>query len=89
MSKIILRSSQLKKLMETAMDLDIYVQPIDHPTSSGNEPIISSIESTIGHLKELLSSFKTGKKLYPTTETKIHKILDIIKSIYSEVNTEN
>lgn len=75
--------------METAMDLDIYVQPIDHPTSSGNEPIISSIESTIGHLKELLSSFKTGKKLYPTTETKIHKILDTIKSVYSEVNTEN
>lgn len=86
---ILISEKQFEKLVETAQDLDRYVQLIDYDSSNGNEGLEVSIKVSIDELNELLSMFKTGKKIYPNTESKIHKILDDIKSINLEVKTEN
>jgi len=86
---ILISEKQFEKLVETAQDLDRYVQLIDYDSSNGNEGLEVSIKGSIDELNELLSMFKTGKKIYPNTESKIHKILDDIKSINLEVKTEN
>jgi hypothetical protein len=86
---ILISEKQFEKLVETAQDLDRYVQLIDYDSSNGNEGLEVSIKGSIDELNELLSMFKTGKKIYPNTESKIHKILDDIKSIHLEVKTEN
>ena len=52
MKTIIITESQLVKLLETAMDLDIYVQPVDYSTSAGNDNLIDSIEDNIFKLNE-------------------------------------
>ena len=88
MANFILKESQLQKLLETAMDLDIYVQPIDHPSSNGNESINSSIKLSIQSLKEIMSMFKTGKKVYPETENRIHELLDDINDVVSKIKEE-
>ena len=51
---IIIKESQLIKLMETAMDLDIYVQPKNFSASNGNEDLEGTIEDSIQKLQELL-----------------------------------
>ena len=60
--KITIKESELVKLIETAMDTDIYNQTMDTPASTPNEDESDSIETVIERLKELLSMLKTGKK---------------------------
>lgn len=89
MALIKITEGQLSKLLETAMDLDIYVQPIEHPSSNGNEGVESSISDSIDKLKELLVLFKTGKKIYPENQIPIHKLLDAINKVYLDVKLKN
>ena len=70
MRKIILTESQIKKLTEqglnsVAMDLDIYTQPTQIDTNNGNLDVEETIENIITKLEEVLSMFKTGKKVHP------------------------
>jgi hypothetical protein len=71
--KVIISESQYKKLVETgsnsaAMDLDIYVQPMDTDTDNGNIDVIDASEEVIDKLEELISMFKGGKKNQTTIE---------------------
>jgi len=94
MGKIILTESQLKRLIETgsnsaAMDLDIYVQPMQFNTSNGNEDVEETIENTIGKLQELLSMFKTGKKVHPELKNRLFQTLDIIDKNFSNIKYQD
>jgi hypothetical protein len=89
MSKVIIKESELIKLIETAMDLDIYVQPVHYDKSNGNEEIIDSTEQIISRLKELLSSFNTGKKINYTLRDKIYHELDNLNKLYDEIKYDN
>jgi hypothetical protein len=62
MKKIILKESQLIKLIETAMDLDIYSQPSQIDTNNGNLDVVDTVEDIISKLEELLYMLKSGKK---------------------------
>jgi len=85
MKKIILKESELIKLVETAMDLDIYSQQSTMDTNNGNLDAEDSIEEIITRLKELLSMLKSGKKVSSNLKTKIYRNLDDINNTYSEI----
>lgn len=89
MPSIKITEGQLSKLLETAMDLDIYVQPIDYPSSNGNKSVESSISDSIDKLKEILTLFKTGKKIFPENQIPIHKLFDAINKVYLDVKEKN
>jgi hypothetical protein len=87
MSKIVITKEQYQRLFETgaanaAMDLDIYVQPVNYDTSTGNENMEDSIEEIIDNLKELNSLFKVGKKIKSSTKNKIFQAVDVLKNVY-------
>jgi hypothetical protein len=87
MSKYIISERQYSMILETgaanaAMDLDIYVQPVDRDTSHGNENIIDSIGNIIRTLKELEQMFKVGKKIEIENKNEIFQLDDHVKKIY-------
>lgn len=85
MKKIILKEYELVHLIETAMDLDIYVQPLDYDTNNGNLDVEDSIKTISDRLKELLYMLKQGKKINTQIKQKIHKQLDDINDIYDSI----
>lgn len=85
MSEIIISEKQLAKLIETAMDLDIYVQPKSFDASNGNENIEETLEDIIGKIQELLNMFKTGKKIFPEDKSKLFESLDYFQEIYEKI----
>lgn len=93
MKKILITKEQYQRLFETgaanaAMDLDIYVQPVNYDTSTGNENLEDSIEEIVGKLKELNSLFNVGKKVKSSTKNKIFKVVDQLKSVYDETKSK-
>lgn len=93
MKKIVITKEQYQRIFETgsnsaAMDLDIYVQPVDYDTSNGNESLEDSVQDIIGKLKELNSLFDNGKKIKSLTKNKIYKIVDDLNTVYDET-TQN
>lgn len=89
MSTIIITESQLVKLMETAMDLDIYVQPKNFSSSNGNEDLEDTIDETIQKLEELQSMFKAGRKISTESEGSFLEILDNLNKAYEHVKYQN
>lgn len=87
MPKFILKESQLNRILETgsnsaAMDLDMYVQPVQHDTSNGNENIENSIKETITYLNQLNYMLKSGKKINEEKKNKFYGILDQLKLFF-------
>lgn len=94
MSDFIISEKQFKRLIETgsnsaAMDLDIYVQPVERDTSDGNENIIDSLESIKNKVDELKNMFETGKKIKYSTRNEIHKLLDDFNDLYESIIVQN
>lgn len=94
MGKIIISEKQLRKLLENgsnsvAMDLDIYTQPMVHDTDNGNLEEEGAVEEIISKLQELLSMFKTGKKVSSDQRVKIFKNLDNINSNFEDIKYKN
>lgn len=92
--KVILSQSQYQRLLETgsnsaAMDLDIYVQPMQTDTDNGNLDVIDASEEVIDNLEELISMFKGGKKTRPEEKNKIFQGLDSLKQAHSEIKYED
>lgn len=85
MKKYRLTESQLKRLAEVAMDLDIYSQKSNPSTGSINDDIENSTEQIIEKLQELLNDFQTGKKVSTSQKMQLHKILDDINQIYDSI----
>jgi len=89
MRKIIIKESELVKLIEVAMDLDIYTQPSTIATDNGNLDVDDSIEDIISKLKELLDMLKSGKKISSVLKSQIYKNLDDINKSYSNIKYED
>ena len=87
MKTVLITEKQYKRLLETgsnsvAMDLDIYVQPVNYNTNTGNSNLEDSIDEVINKLKELNSLFKVGKKINTDVKNKIFSVADEVNSIY-------
>jgi hypothetical protein len=87
MRKILIKESELIKLIETAMDLDIYSQEPNVSTGSPNEDAEQSVEEIISKLKELLNMLQSGKKVDTTLKGKIYRNLDNLNSTFEEIKT--
>jgi hypothetical protein len=85
MKKIILKESQLIKLIETAMDLDIYSQPSQIDTNNGNLDVVDTVEDIISKLEELLYMLKSGKKINTNSKSEIFKTFYNINKTFSNI----
>jgi len=86
MGQVFITKKQLINLFETgaanaAMDLDIYVQPVYHNSSNGNDDLIESCENIESQINELKSSLVTGKKLSQEQKNLLFKIDDMTKKL--------
>lgn len=85
MSSIIVKESQLVKLLETAMDLDIYVQPIDSPIPGENDDFNNSLEDIKQKIEEVIMMAANGKKIDQAQKREIFKLVDLFNKIYEEI----
>lgn len=85
MSSIIIKESQLVKLMETAMDLDIYVQPVDLPIPGRNDDFLDSLEQIKSKIGELVSMASSGEKIGEEQKRKIYRLVDLFNKTYNDI----
>ena len=85
MASIIITEQQLVKLMETAMDLDIYVQPIDPMVPSTNDDFTGAMESIKSKIDELIMMTQNGKNIEQQNKIEIYKLLDLINKVYEKI----
>ena len=85
MRKVLLKESELVKLIETAMDLDIYSQNMTTPARRPTEDAEETAEEIIEYLKELISMMKGGKEVSTPLRQSIYKNLDDIKNTYQNI----
>lgn len=85
MSSIIIKEAQLVKLMETAMDLDIYVQPIDQPIPGQNDDFIESLEEIKYKIIEMIAMTNTGMEIDESLKRQIFQLVDSFNKIYEKI----
>lgn len=85
MSSIIVKESQLVKLIETAMDLDIYVQPVDSPVPGQNDDFVDSLEDIQQKIKELIMMANNGEKINHEQRGEIFSLLDLFNKVYENI----
>jgi hypothetical protein len=89
MPKIIIKESELIKLIETAMDLDRYIEPVSYDTGDENENLSDSIDVIVNRLKELLFMLKSGKKINYQNKSEFFSELDRLNSLYDKIKYED
>lgn len=95
MKRVILTKKQVQFLLKetgsnsAAMDLDIYVHPLHHDSDNGNIDEEEAVEEVIDKLQELLSMFKSGKKVNSSQRNNIFKSLDDINSNFEDIKYDN
>jgi hypothetical protein len=82
---ILIKESELVKLIETAMDLDKYTQLPNFSSNDGNKDTEQSVEEIIGKLKELLNMLQSGKKVDTTLKGRIYMNLDDLNKTFSNI----
>lgn len=85
MASIIITEQQLVKLMETAMDLDIYVQPVDPMIPGLNNGFVDSLEEMKTKIEELSMMAGNGKEIGQQNKIEIHKLLDLFNKVYEKI----
>lgn len=94
MGSIILTKSQYQKLIEqtsnsSAMDLDIYSQPMTTSSDNGNSDIEDAVDDIISKMNELNSMIKSGKQISSESKTQIFRNLDQINQTFSNIKYED
>lgn len=85
MSLMIIKEAQLVKLLETAMDLDIYVQPIDSPVPGQNNDFIDSLEDIQQKIQEIVMMANNGEKINHQQRGEIFRLLDLFNKVYENI----
>ena len=92
MGQVFITKKQLINLFETgaanaAMDLDIYVQPVSHDTSNGNNDVVEILEKLSDEIEEINNMLKNGKKPNQSQKNEIFKVFDSFNKIYNSIKT--
>ena len=82
---ILIKESELVKLIETAMDLDRYIQLPNFSSGNINQDTEQSVEEIIDKLKELLNMLQSGKKVSTALKSKIYRNLDDLNKTFSSI----
>jgi len=85
MSSIIVKESQLVKLIETAMDLDIYVQTVDSPIPGQNDDFVDSLEDIQQKIQEIVMMANNGEKINHQQRGEIFRLLDLFNKVYENI----
>lgn len=85
MTSIIITEEQLVKLMETAMDLDIYVQPVEPMTPGSNNDFVDTLEQMKSKIEELSMMAENGKDIGQQDKMKIYKLWDLFNKVYENI----
>ena len=93
MSKYIITNLQYQKLVEqssntSAMDLDIYTQPMTTSSDNGNSDVEDAVDDIISKMNELNSMIKSGKQINSESKTQIFRDLDQINQTFSNIKYE-
>jgi hypothetical protein len=89
MRKIKITESNLIKIIETAMDLELYTSTPNQPSGQYNKDIETSTEEIVLKLKELLNMFETGKKVSTTNKQKVYKAIDYLNDTYEKIKYDS
>jgi dihydroorotase len=94
MSKYIITNLQYQKLVEqssntSAMDLDIYTQPMTTSSDNGNSDVEDAVDDIISKMNELNSMIKSGKQINSESKTQIFRDLDQINQTFSNIKYED
>jgi hypothetical protein len=85
MSSIIINESELVKLVEVAMDISRYREPIQYSDGEENKSAEDATKDIIQILKELLSIIQSNRKLTPQDKSMIFKSYDILKNTHDKI----
>lgn len=85
MSSIIIKETQLTKLLETAMDLDIYVQPVEPMVPGQNNDLIEALEEIKNKAQEIAMMAEKGFKFSEDAKREIFKLADSFEKNYEKV----
>lgn len=89
MPKIILKESELIRIIEVAMDLDIYSQLSTVDTNNGNQDEEETIEQIIEKMKEILYMLNSGKQIHTDSKNDIYRNLDELNKTYNNIKYQN
>jgi len=85
MSSIIIKESQYVKLLETAMDLDIYVQPIDPLIPGRNDDFVDSLEEIKQRIDEIIMMSDNGQEINREQKSEIYRLVDLFNKTYEKI----
>jgi hypothetical protein len=85
MSSIILNESQVVKLIEVAMDISRYREPIQYSKGNENEDVEGATKDIISILKELLFLIQSNRRLSPQDKSMIYKSYDQLKDTHNKI----
>lgn len=85
MSSIIINESELVKLVEVAMDISRYREPIQYSDGEENKSAEDATKDIIQILKELLSIIQSNRRLTPQDKSMIFKSYDILKNAHDKI----
>ena len=83
--KILIKESELVKLIEIAMDLDRYIQTTDISSGTRNKDSEDATEETIERLKELLNMFQSNRKVSTALKSELYKNIDAFNKTYEKI----
>jgi len=85
MTSIIINEGELVKLIETAMDISRYREPIQHSNGTENKNSEETTKDIILTLKELLYIIQSNRRLTPQDKTMIFKSYDMLKKTHDKI----
>lgn len=85
MSSIIINESELVKLVEVAMDISRYREPIQYSDGTENKNAEEATKDIIQILKELLSIIQSNRRLTPQDKSMIFKSFDMLKNTHDKI----
>jgi len=85
MSSIIINESELVKLVEVAMDISRYREPIQYSNGEENKSAEDATKDIIQILNELLSIIQSNRRISPQEKSMIFKSYDILKNTHDKI----
>lgn len=85
MTSMLINESELVKLVEVAMDISRYREPIQYSDGTENKNVEDATNDIISILKELLFILQSNRNLTPQDKSMIFKSYDQLKKTHDKI----
>jgi hypothetical protein len=82
---MLINESELVKLVEVAMDISRYREPIQYSDGTENKNVEDSTKDIISILKELLFIIQSNRNLTPQDKSMIFKSYDQLRKTHDKI----